>query len=144
MIEVQYAVHFGVGRSTKKELRVGAAPPAIPPLPVGRTPRVARVLGLAHRLDALLRAGQVESYAELAQLGHVCPARITQVMTLLNLAPDIQEEVLFLPRTEQGRDPILERQLRKIARVIDWRKQRRLWLELVSFALRGPQGGSTY
>ena len=48
-------------------------------------------------------------------------------LNLLNLAPDIQEQVLFLPRTEKGRASISERHLRPIAAVADWRKQRRMW-----------------
>jgi len=47
------------------------------------------------------------------------------------LAPDIQEEILFLPRTLQGRDPIQLRQLLPIAVVPDWRKQRVRWKELI-------------
>ena len=51
-------------------------------------------------------------------------------MTLLNLAPDIQEQVLFLPRTEHGRDKIIENDVRPIAQTFDWNKQRRLWSNL--------------
>lgn len=51
-------------------------------------------------------------------------------MNLLNLAPDIQEAILFLPRTPAGHDPISERQVRPIAAVPDWQKQRRLWQKL--------------
>ena len=50
-------------------------------------------------------------------------------MNLLNLAPDIQEAILFLPRTTKGRDPIPERHLRPIASILDWRKQRKIWEE---------------
>jgi len=53
--------------------------------------------------------------------------RLTQIMDLLNLAPDRQEEIRFLPRTQGGRDPISERDLRPIAAVTDWRKQRKTW-----------------
>ena len=59
-------------------------------------------------------------------------ARITQIMNLLHLAPDIQEKILFLPRTLKGRDPIRERMIRPIAAVPDWRKQRWMWKELKS------------
>jgi hypothetical protein len=52
---------------------------------------------------------------------------MTQIMNLLNLAPDIQEEILFLTPVESGRDPIRELQLRPIALVPNWRKQRRMW-----------------
>jgi len=74
----------------------------------------------------------VADYAELARLGHVSRARVTQIMNLLNLAPDIQEELLFLPRTDGSRAPIAERHLRPIAAVLDWRKQRRMWKKLLA------------
>jgi hypothetical protein len=48
-------------------------------------------------------------------------------MSLLSLAPDIQEEILFLSATEKGRDRINESDLRPIAAELDWRKQRRMW-----------------
>jgi hypothetical protein len=48
-------------------------------------------------------------------------------MNLLNLAPDVQEDILFLPLTEAGRDPIKEWQVRPIAAESDWRRQRKMW-----------------
>jgi hypothetical protein len=51
-------------------------------------------------------------------------------MNLLHLAPDIQEELLFLPLIERGRDTLLERHLRTIMAEADWRKQRRMWKDL--------------
>jgi hypothetical protein len=57
--------------------------------------------------------------------------RVSQIMNLLQLAPDIQEDILFLPRTLCGRDPLQLRQLQPIAAVLDWRKQRQLWHELL-------------
>jgi len=93
----------------------------------GRVPRLARLMALAIHFDGLIRKGAVRDYADLARLGHVTRARVTQIMNLLNLAPDIQETILFLPRTQSGRDPISERQVRRIAAVSDWSKQRRLW-----------------
>ena len=84
-------------------------------------------MALAIRFDGLIRDGVVADQAELARLGHVTRARLTQIMNLLNLAPDIQEEVLFLPPTERGRDPISERDCRPIAAEWNWRKQRRMW-----------------
>ena len=70
-------------------------------------------------------------FTEMAALGHITRARISQIMNLLNLAADIQEAILFLPRTVRGRDPIHLRQLQPIASTIDWRKQRRQWRELL-------------
>ena len=88
-------------------------------------------MALAIRFDQLLRDGVVADYAELARLTHVSRARITQIMNLLNLAPDIQEAILFLPRVESGRDPIREHAVRPIAATSDWRKQRRMWKHAV-------------
>jgi hypothetical protein len=124
MITIQRKVHFGQGRRTRKELRHGDAAPAAPD---GRVPRVARLMALAIRFDQLIREGVVADQAELARLGHVSRARLTQIMNLLGLAPDIQEAILFLPRTENGRDPISERELRPIAATPSWNKQRRMW-----------------
>ncbi len=84
-------------------------------------------MALAIRFDRLIRNGAVADYAEIARLGHVTRARLTQIMNLLKLAPNIQEELLCLPPVEKGRDPITERELRPIAAVLDWQKQRRMW-----------------
>jgi hypothetical protein len=78
-------------------------------------------------LALLISAGDVHHYADLARLGHVTRARLTQIMNLLNLAPDIQEEILFWPAVTEGSDPIRERQLRPIMATLDWNKQRRAW-----------------
>jgi hypothetical protein len=96
----------------------------------GRVPRVARLLALALRFDGLLRQGAVKDYAELAVLGYVSRARISQIMNLLLLAPSIQEEILFLPRTLRGRDAIRLWQLQPLALALDWGVQRRLWQDL--------------
>jgi hypothetical protein len=44
--------------------------------------------------SAMLDSGEVKSMAELARLGRVSWARITQIMDLLMLAPEIQERIL--------------------------------------------------
>jgi hypothetical protein len=116
------------GHGARKELQLGPTPPGPPQS--GRVPRVARLMALALHFEDQVRRGVIRNYAELAELGHVTRARISQIMNLLNLAPDIQEAILFLPRTEHGRDVIHLRQLQPIATRIDWRKQRRLWGEL--------------
>jgi len=93
--------------------------------PQGRPHRIARILALAHRLDELVRSGAVRDYSELARLGHVSPARICQFMTLLYLAPAIQEYLLLL--TTGDAIPITEPGLRKIAREPCWDRQRELF-----------------
>jgi len=133
-IKFQAKVHFHTGRNGRKHLRTGK-PPACQVQP-GRVPRAARLMALAIRLDGLIRRGEVTDQAELARLGHVSRARVTQIMNLLCLAPDIQEELLFLPRVRRGRDPIQERQLRPVAAEPDWDKQRRMWKAIVRRCLQ--------
>lgn len=98
--------------------------------PRGRVPRVARLLALAHRIDDLVRSGEVGGYAAVAQAGGVTRARVSQIVGLLNLAPDIQEAILELPLVTEGRDSISEHDLRPISKVCDWAKQRRMWVRL--------------
>ncbi len=115
-------VHFGTGRRSHKKLKPGSKPTP----PAARVPRVAKLMALAIRFDQLIRDGVVSDQAELALLGHVSRARVTQIMNLLNLAPDIQEELLFLPPVEQGKDPVTERDLRAVVAEMDWGRQRRM------------------
>ena len=96
----------------------------------GNIPRVAKLLALAIRFEKLVKRGDIQDYADLARLGYVTRARITQIMNLLNLAPDIQEDILFLPNTMKGRDPILEKDLRPVAAVPHWSRQRKMWAQM--------------
>jgi len=123
---IECSVHFhGRGRGRRQR------PPRDSVTEPGRVPRVARLLALALRMDQLVRTGEVTGYAELAALGHVTRARLSQIMSLLSLTPDLQEEILFLPRTLKGRDPIQLRYLLPIAAIPDWRKQKTRWKAMV-------------
>jgi hypothetical protein len=126
MITIERKVHFGHGPRARKELREGEAKA----MATGRVARVSRIMALAIRFEGLIRDGVVKDQAELARLGHVSRARLTQIMDLLCLAPEIQEAILFLPATERGRDAITEKQLRPVAATDSWSKQRRMWRAL--------------
>ncbi len=76
-------------------------------------------MALAIRMDRLIRGGHVVDYAEFARIGHMSRARVTQIMNMNFLAPDIQGDLLFLPRVERGRDPIREHAVRPIAAMFD-------------------------
>jgi hypothetical protein len=104
----------------------GKQNPSIPT--TSRVPRISRLMALAIRMQNLIRAGGIADYSALAQLGHVSRARITQIMNLLLLAPNIQEQILFLPSTRSN--PVHLTQLQPIAQIPDWNQQRRLWTGL--------------
>ena len=125
-LTIQSRAHFTTGGTGRKRMMPGEAPEAST-VERGRAPRLARLMALAIRFDGLVRDGQVADYADLARLGHVTRARMTQIINLLNLAPDIQEAILVLPRTEAAWGSISERRVRCVAAEPDWQKQRRAW-----------------
>jgi len=124
MTTITKQIHFAV-KGHRKVAKPGSAP--APAEPAGRIPRVSKLMALAIRFDQLLRDGLVTDQSELARLAHVTQPRMTQIMNLLHLAPDIQEAILHLPLVMEGRDPITERDLRPITRFKDWGKQRGAW-----------------
>ena len=97
---------------------------------VGRIPRVARLMALAIKYDQLLKDGIVESQSELAHLAQITQPRMTQIMNLLHLSPEIQEEILFLQGPASGRDPITERDLRCLTHETNWAHQMLGWERL--------------
>ena len=90
-------------------------------------PRIARLMALAIRLEGLVREETVQNYAELAQLGRVTRARMTQITKLLQLAPDLQEQLLFLPKIRG----LNERNLRGIVHELDWSVQRPIFEKII-------------
>lgn len=126
-LKITKEVHFRSMKRGRKVLQEGVKvnPPAL-----GSVPRVSRVMALAIHMADLHRQGEVTDYAELARLALVTRARMTQIMSLILLAPDIQEEILYLPRVDGSRDSVGEKMVRPIAAVPDWRKQRVMWRAL--------------
>jgi hypothetical protein len=90
-----------------------------------RIPRIARLMALARQIDDSVRSGMVCSYAAAARLAHVSRARMSQILALLNLAPDLQEQLLFLQRPARGRTAPVLRQVLHVASALDWDEQRR-------------------
>ena len=115
------------GRGAKKQIveGTGAARESNPSLE--RVPRISRYLALAIHFEDLIRRGIVTDYADLARLGHVTRARVTQIMNLRLLAPEIQEDLLQFEASKQlFRTPQLK-ELQRLASDYDWRKQRYEW-----------------
>ena len=112
-------VDFGAERPQRREVA-----------PTGRVPRVARLLTMAHKIDSMIRDGEIADYAEAARQLNLTRARVTQITNLLLLSPEIQEAILGMPLVTGGRDRITERQLRPIAAEPDWNKQLSMWREM--------------
>ncbi len=95
--------------------------------PVAVVSRISKLMALSIHFDRLLNEGEVSDVKELARLCHVTQPRISQILALNMLAPDIQEELLFLPEVTAGRPVVQERMLRPIVAEVDWGRQRVMW-----------------
>jgi hypothetical protein len=93
--KVTYALDFYAGKQRGQD---GKAFSERHPLAGGSIPRATRLMALAIRFEGLLREETIQDYAELARLGRVTGARMTQIMKLFDLPPDIQEQILFPER----------------------------------------------
>ena len=115
------------GRGAKKSIVEGAAQSDESKSALERIPRISRYMALAIHFEDLIRQGVVTDYADLARLGHVTRARVTQIMNLRLLAPEIQEEILLGKKTGDDRIPIQLKSLQVLATICSWRTQRQLW-----------------
>jgi hypothetical protein len=123
-MKVEAEIHFGrKGHGARRVIKEAQKKET----PIGRLPRVTKLMALAIRFDRLIREGQIKDYSEIARLGHVSRARVTQIMNLLLLAPEIQEQILFLPRVTKGEDPVVLRELQGIMAAINWDQQISRW-----------------
>jgi ParB-like chromosome segregation protein Spo0J len=100
-----------------------------PPGPVRRPARVAVMLALANKIQQAIDGEAVRDRAEIARRLGFTRARITHLLDLTLLAPDVQEQVLFLEAVD-GVQPLSERSLRAIAHAGSWTEQRRAWTNL--------------
>jgi hypothetical protein len=125
---LEFTVHIERSRAGKQHLRPGPPPDA---RPIGRLPRATRLLALAHHYTDRIAQGQATDYADLARQLGLTRARVTQMMALLHLAPDLQAAVLSLPPVYTGHDPMGEKAIRRIAREPLWARQRALWQQVL-------------
>jgi hypothetical protein len=104
-------------------------PPPPKPEPVRRPAKVARMLALAHHLQGTIDRGLVADRAAVARKLGLTRARVTQLLDLLLLAPDLQAAVLALEAVD-GAEPIAERMLRAVAHAGTWPEQRAGWARI--------------
>ena len=115
------------GRIAIRPIDPNAEPPR--PRPTSKVPRISRLMALAIRFNEMIRTGEASDMIELARCGHVTQPRMSQIMALNQLAPDIQELLLNLPATK-GRPEIHEKRLRPIAAMLHWEDQRAAWKQI--------------
>ncbi len=111
-------------RTAKTIIETGTQPKQ---LTYVRIPRISKMMAIAIRLEQLIKSGQVTDQADLYRLGHVSRARLTQIIMLLQLPPDIQEALLFLRPLSKRDEPFVENKLRRIAAKHSWNHQRESW-----------------
>jgi len=129
-MRVKQTIHFY--SDPQRFHRIGIGPkPDPPPPPEGRIPRVSRLMALAIRFDRMISEGKVDSQTTLAALAHVTQPRMNQILSLNYLAPDIQEAILHLPRTQPSETAVHEKGLRSICAEDCWKKQREMWNKLM-------------
>jgi hypothetical protein len=118
----EVVIAFKAGRAWREHQHAAKRAPA------RRYPaRIARQLALAHALRRRLERGEFADFADMARQLGFTRARVTQLMDLLLLAPEVQEEILFL-ELPPGAQPVSERGLREaVLGTIDWQEQRRRW-----------------
>lgn len=116
------------GRGAKKRIVEGAAQSDESKPALERIPRISRYMALAIHYEELIRKGVITDYADLARLGHVTRARVTQIMNLRLLVPYIQESLLDL--SIRG-DHVTLQQLQVVAKCNDWQRQLQLWYKIV-------------
>jgi len=92
------------------------------PPKVARTPRVVELLRKAMEWQSLMESGQIASQADIARQEGITRARVTQVMGMLRLVPEIQQTILAIPATVR-RQNITERALRPIMQIEDQGQQ---------------------
>src|SRR5271165_5295820 len=105
-VTIERTIHISRQARGRHDLREEAQPEAAT-VTQARVPRLTRLMALAMRFDYLLQTGQIRDQAELARLGQVTRARVSQILGLVHLAPDIQEEILFLEGGQRGADVLL-------------------------------------
>ncbi len=97
--------------------------PLVAQATVRRPAKVAKMLALAHHLQHAIERGIAHDRADVARRLGLTRARVTQLLDLLLLAPDLQAGVLALDAVG-GNEPITERRLRGVASIHSWQKQR--------------------
>jgi hypothetical protein len=119
-LDIEITLPSGKSRRSGRSRKPGL--PSVPDAP--RIPRIARLMALAIKFQDMVDSGDLHDYADIARLGFVTRARLTQIMNLRLLAPDVQEQILFMNGPERQCRTFSERKLRSLVCVAEWDDQR--------------------
>ena len=128
-VDFQFSIKHR-GRGAKKRIVEGTSQSDESKPALERIPRISRYMALAIHFEDLIRQGVVTDYADLARLGHVTRARVTQIMNLRLLAPEIQEQLLFMETAVDPVELIQLKWLQAVATHFNWEGQRKHWQSL--------------
>ncbi|TWU54802.1 hypothetical protein Poly51_35210 [Rubripirellula tenax] len=101
------------------------------PKPPARIPRIARLMALAIHYQEMLRTGEATDMIELSRRAKVSQPRMSQIMALNLLAPDIQTALLDLPPQSKGKPFLHEKRIRPITAMLEWTEQRVAWQQIL-------------
>ena len=123
-------VKFETAASKHGQRRIRSPKPSRSESPP-QAPHIARLMALAIRLEHLIETGQIANHAEIARAASLTRARVTQILNLANLAPDIQQTVLELADHPSEGTRLKEADLRHYSQIHSWEKQRRLFRKML-------------
>ncbi len=103
---------------------------------IKKEPLLRQHIVLAYQIQELFEKEKAKNLRQVGQWLHMTQARISQIMNLFFLSPDIQEEILFSDREKISQ--ITEHKIRKIPMEINWDKQREMWDEICKTPINPP------
>ena len=109
-----------------KKKRFASAPT---PSPGRRPSRIAVTLAFAQQIARAIARREMMDQAEAARRYGLTRARLSQILDLTHLAPDLQEEILFLEAVGVHQ-PLGDRSLRPVLRHQLWADQRAAYRRL--------------
>jgi predicted XRE-type DNA-binding protein len=122
---VEFQVHFQIGHRGRKNLKRNVRLNKHKQFRENLS-RLTKLLALAHRWNRLILEGSIVNQVEIARIFGISRARVSQIMDLAYLTPEIQEHILFGKIDEV----IPERVVRSITHILIWEKQRGAWRQL--------------
>ena len=128
-------VRCSLKRSPRQRSHTGETAP-VPPAIVdalelrAKLPRITHTVARAVLFEHSIANGEAADFSDLARLTAITRERVSQVMKMMWLAPDIHDDLLRLPPVRRGDFSIMVPEVTTIADEVLWEDQRILWSNL--------------